>query len=187
MLGFCGSSNESHRILLAKKSDDFLPNIWSYDPTSHDTPCCSIKVLCTQSTDVGARSKAGSGSIQPSVSAQTQLWSPLLLETFSVLFFTLRLKTKKHSAGWSLLQSSVQGSVPQDGWEAPESIVTVDRVPGLVLPTEVLLSYHRLHQRHYLHGDSGASPMRRKFCPQCNHYPPLQVMKDEFWKLSKRS
>ena len=64
-------------------------------------------------TSGAALDKAGLAPALPNVSAQTQLWVPLLLETPSLPFSSLRLDRKKHSPGWSLLQSSVQESVDQ--------------------------------------------------------------------------
>ena len=65
---------------------------------------------------------AGSARVLPNVSGQTQLQGSLLLET--LLFFAQRWSIKKHSPdSCSLLQSSVQVRVTQDGPGAPESVV----------------------------------------------------------------
>ena len=63
---------------------------------------------------------------------------PLLLEATSLPVFALRMNRRKHSPGWSLLQSSVQGRVTQDEPRAPEIMVI-----GTVFLT--LVSPQRFH------------------------------------------
>ena len=52
----------------------------------------------------------------------------------SLPVFALRLNRRKHSPGWSLLQSSVQGRVTQDERRAPEVMIIATVFVALVSP-----------------------------------------------------
>ena len=78
---------------------------WSHPETLHSTHPPSTQPECGW----GAQTEAGFSCVLPNFNAVS-----LLLETPSLLVFALRLNRRKHSPGWSLFQSSLQGHVTQD-------------------------------------------------------------------------
>lgn len=124
-----------------------------------------------------AQSEARSAYVLPSVSAQTQLQGPLVLETSSLpCVFYLRLNIRKHSPAWSLLQSSVPGSVDQDGSEALESALTGTRSTDLLSPQRRHHPIIRCLGHTVCMERGGRLPWGASFIPSTNHHHHLQLI-----------
>lgn len=111
--GFYWSLGESHRTFFIGKRPDLnlMPSKASYDP-SRNPALCSLNHTSTQWWHRCRVRQGWHGSHPIHMGAQPHPQVPVLLETPALLGFTLN--RRKHSPGWSLLQSSVQGSVNQD-------------------------------------------------------------------------
>lgn len=107
-------------------------------------------------------------------------------ENPSLLVSPLRLHTRKHSPGWSLLQSSVQGSANQDEPRVAEAIVIGTEFLDLISP-------QRRHYQITWRNDTlcteslGCLQWGANFIPTENHYQPLLVINGNFWQLMRRS